>query len=80
MVIRHGKISGELELKAFVLFILGGFGGSATAELIDTLAPDYVDSWFDYVVARTELCERGLVTHGDGDVWALTQLGRNTLE
>ena len=54
--------------------------GSAAAELIDALAPDYVESWFDYVVARSELCERGLISHETDDVWALTPLGKTTLE
>jgi len=78
--IRYSKIIRELELKTFILYVLRGFGGTVQAELIDALAQDYVESWFDYVVARGELDERGIISHDDEENWSLTQLGRDTLE
>ena len=78
MVIRLGKISGELELKTFLLFALREFGGEAPSELLDDLASDYVESWFDYVVARSELMDRGLIGLQE-ERWRLTPLGESTL-
>ena len=79
MVIKLGKISGELELKTFILYALRDCGGSAHSDLIDDLAGDYVESWFDYVVARSELSDRGLLRFQE-DTWNITPLGLSTLE
>lgn len=76
---RKHVVRGELETKAFILFMLRHFDDAVTPETLTGLTMDYVSDRLEYAACLEDLIERELVERR-GDRLAITQHGRQTVE
>jgi len=78
MELRRGKIRDELELKAFILFVLKHFTEPVSEYMLTDVTMDRVD-WFYFAAALGELIESGLVGEPESKFYEITELGLRTL-
>ena len=76
---RKHAVRGELETKAFILFMLRHFDDSVSPETLISLTMDYVADRLEYAACLEDMVGRGLVERR-GERLAITQLGRQTVE
>lgn len=76
---RKNVVRGELETKAFILFMLRHFDDAILPETLTGLTMDYVSDRLEYSACLEDLVTRGLVERR-GELLAITQLGRQTVE
>jgi hypothetical protein len=81
MELRRGLIRDELELKAFILFILKHFYEPVDFDLLNELAIDRVGNYFEFVAALHELVLSGMVEETEPSrKYMITVRGRFTLQ
>lgn len=76
---RKNTVRGELETKAFILFVLGHFDDAVLPETLISLTMDYVSDRLEYAASLEDMISRGLVERR-GERLAITQRGRATSE
>ncbi len=80
MELRRGLIRDELELKAYILFVLKYFYEPVPMELLTELTMDRVASYFEFAAALDDLVKNGMVSENDLKQYQITVLGRFTLQ
>jgi len=81
MELRRGLIRDELELKAFILFILKHFYEPVAVEVLNELAMDRVGNYFEFIAALDDLVRSGMVQEAEPSrSFLITVQGRFTLQ
>ena len=78
---RAGIVRTELQIKAFILFILRHFTVPLPLEMLTDLAIDRVPDYFEYICAVNDLLARDMIEEaGPGRNFRITETGRKMLE
>lgn len=76
---RKGAVRGELQTKAFILYVLKHFDDAVSPETLVDLTMDYVADRLEYAASLEDLINGGLAERR-GDRVAITRFGRSTID